>query len=209
MGSAQSLFSSPAQDAALAQLAARLGPHPLDRVAQAAALSRIIPAFDDLDGDGVGLPGVDPAEVATLTPLTDLLDTLACDTIPVEPPLPGSSDSLRRSLTVTFPAGDAPDYTLGLVRQATGWGPRRWSFDSPLTLRDVQAAYLLLVGVIPKDAVMERVPWGLVPGFLEAAQQLQEATALEADPLTIPLPANVVALALTHALVRGATLTLD
>lgn len=207
MGSAHSLFGTPAQDAALAQLAARLGPHPLDRVAQAAALTRIIPAFEDLDGDGVALPGVDPAEVATLTPLADLLDTLACDTIPAA--LPDASDSLRRTLTVAFPAADLPDYTLGLVRQATGWGARRWSFDSPLTLRDVQAAYLLLVGVGVSDAVVERLPWGLVPGFLEAAQQLQDATSLDTDPLTIPLPANVVALALTHALVRGATLTLD
>lgn len=209
MGSAHSLFSTPAQDAALAQLAGRLGPHPLDRVAQAAALSRVIPAFDDLDGDGVGLPGVDPTEVATLQPLTDLIDTLACDTIPVDPPLPGASTSLRRALTVTFPAKDLPTYTLGLKRQPTGWGPRRWSFDSPLGLRDVQAAYLLLVGVLPSDAIIERLPWGLVPGFLEAAQQLQEATSLDRDPLTIPLPANVVVLALTHALVRGATLTLD
>lgn len=214
MGSAQSLFCDPQQDAALAQLAARLGPQPIDRVAQAAALVRTIPYFDDLGGDGVALPGVDPADVATLRPLTDLVDTLACDQLPVprEAPAPVSRD-----LRVEFPTKDRQNYSL-VVRRGSGgragpseetWDARSWAFASPLELRDVQAAYLLLVGVVPQPSLLDMVPWGLVPGFVDTAQRLQEGTALKSDPIHIKLPASVVALALTHALLQGATIVLD
>lgn len=197
------MFSNPEQDTALSQLASRLGPQPIDRVAQAAALCRIMPYFDELAGEGVALPGIDPLDVVTLRPLTDLLDTLACDTIP------GSqAGSTTRTLDVHF-SSDKANYKLVIKRQKNGWEARSWHFASQLTLANVQSAYLLLVGVIPSESVIARVPWGLVPGFVETAQKLQHSTASNSDALTIQLPANVVALALTHALVQGATLTLD
>ena len=216
MGSAQSLFSDPQQDAALAQLASRLGPQPIDRVAQAAALVRVMPYFDDLGGEGVALPGVDPADVATIRPLTDLVDTLACDKLPVprEAPAPSS-----RSLKVEFLTSDRPNYSLAVTRGRgpLGGGPSgddtwqasTWAFASPLELKDVQSAYLLLVGVVPQKSLLDMVPWGLVPGFVDTAQRLQEGTSLKSDPIHIKLPANVAVLALTHALLQGATLVLD
>jgi hypothetical protein len=211
MGSAHSLFSDPQQDAALAQLASRLGPQPIDRVAQAAALVRVMPYFDDLGGEGVALPGVDPADVATIRPLTDLVDTLACDKLPVprEAPAPSS-----RSLKVEFLTRDRPNYSLAVTRGRGAvnddtWQASTWAFASPLELKDVQSAYLLLVGVVPQKSLLDMVPWGLVPGFVDTAQMLQEGTSLKSDPIHIKLPANVAVLALTHALLQGATLVLD
>lgn len=214
MGSAQSLFSDPQQDAALAQLASRLGPQPIDRVAQAAALVRVMPYFDDLGGEGVALPGVDPADVATIRPLTDLVDTLACDKLPV--PREAATPS-SRSLRVEFLTSDRPNYSLAVTRgrgpSGTGtedtWQASTWAFSSPLELKDVQSAYLLLVGVVPQKSLLDMVPWGLVPGFVDTAQRLQEGTSLKSDPIHIKLPANVSVLALTHALLQGATLVLD
>lgn len=210
MGSAQSLFAGE-HDGEVAQLAARLGPHPIDRVAQAAALVRTMPYFDDLAGRGVALPAVDPADVATLAPLTDLVDTLACDTLPPAAlPAPEAEAAPRRpvrTVTVTFPSPETRAYALTVTRGAA-WGARTWRFAAPLDLEDIQGAYLVLVGVAPTPCLVKRVPWGLVPGFLDAAAQLQRATA-GPDPLAIALPPNVVALALTHALLRGATLSVD
>jgi hypothetical protein len=240
MGSAQSLFAGE-HDGEVAQLAARLGPHPIDRVAQAAALVRTMPYFDDLAGRGVALPAVDPADVATLAPLTDLIDTLACDTLPdaalPAAALPAGDDEVVprmrrpvRTVTVAFPSPESRGYALTVTQgnRALGggasfggagaggaaslggatWGARTWRFAAPLDLEDIQGAYLVLVGVAPTPCLVKRVPWGLVPGFLDAAAQLQRATAA-ADPLAIALPPNVVALALTHALLRGATLSVD
>jgi hypothetical protein len=207
MGSAQSLFCDPQQDSALADLAARLGPQPIDRVAQAAVLSRVLPYFDDLGGEGVALPGVDPADVATLHPLTDLLDTLACDQLPV--PREAPAPTFRR-LNVHFASKNNRDYAMQVKRgSSNNWEARTWCFCAPLELKDVQAAYLLLVGVVPQQVLLDRVPWGLVPGFVDTAQRLQEGTSLSSDPIQIKLPANVVSLALTHALLQGATLVLD
>lgn len=218
MGSAQSLFAGE-HDGEVARLAARLGPHPIDRVAQAAALVRTMPYFDDLAGRGVALPAVDPADVATLAPLTDLIDTLACDTLPEPDPAAGVAPrGPVRTVTVAFPSPETRGYALTVTRgggatlggSTTGsqWGARTWRFAAPLDLEDIQGAYLVLVGVAPTPCLIKRVPWGLVPGFLDAAAQLQRATA-GSDPLAIALPPNVVALALTHALLRGATLSVD
>lgn len=219
MGSAQSLFAGE-HDGEVAQLAARLGPHPIDRVAQAAALVRTMPYFDDLAGRGVALPAVDPADVATLAPLTDLVDTLACDTLPPAAlPAPEAEAAPRRpvrTVTVTFPSPETRAYALtvtrggiaGSVAGGAAWGARTWRFAAPLDLEDIQGAHLVLVGVAPTPCLIKRVPWGLVPGFLDAAAQLQRATA-GPDPLAVALPPNVVALALTHALLRGATLSVD
>lgn len=224
MGSAQSLFAGE-HDGEVAQLAARLGPHPIDRVAQAAALVRTMPYFDDLAGRGVALPAVDPADVATLAPLTDLIDTLACDTLPAGAlPDPEAEVAPRgpvRTVTVTFPSPETRGYALTVTRGGAAtlggaagsiagstWGARTWRFAAPLDLEDIQGAHLVLVGVAPTPCLIKRVPWGLVPGFLDAAAQLQRATA-GPDPLAVALPPNVVALALTHALLRGATLSVD
>jgi len=211
MGGVQSLFSDPVQDAALRHLASRMGPHPLDRVAQAAVLYRIMPYLDDRGEDGVALPAIDADDVGTLQPLTDLLDTLACDTVePLTTPTAAAAPHVRRlQVELTTPRGP---YTLLLKPTssiATGrWLPRSWHFACALTLHDIQAAYLMLVGVVPTDTIMARVPWGAVPGFLDTAQQLQTSTA-GSDPATIHLPPNVVALALTHALLQGATVNLE
>jgi len=218
MGSAQSLFAGE-HDGEVARLAARLGPHPIDRVAQAAALVRTMPYFDDLAGRGVALPAVDPADVATLAPLTDLIDTLACDTLPEPDPAVGVAPrGPVRTVTVAFPSPETRGYALTVTRgggatlggstPGSQWGARTWRFAAPLDLEDIQGAYLVLVGVAPTPCLIKRVPWGLVPGFLDAAAQLQRATA-GPDPLAIALPPNVVALALTHALLRGATLSVD
>jgi hypothetical protein len=222
MGSAQSLFAGE-HDGEVARLAARLGPHPIDRVAQAAALVRTMPYFDDLAGRGVALPAVDPADVATLAPLTDLIDTLACDTLPEAAVTDAMENSATdaaaprrpvRTVTVAFPSPETRGYALTVTRGGgvplggAAWGARTWRFAAPLDLEDIQGAYLVLVGVAPTPCLVKRVPWGLVPGFLDAAAQLQRATA-GPDPLAIALPPNVVALALTHALLRGATLSVD
>lgn len=221
MGSAQSLFAGE-HDVEVARLAARLGPHPIDRVAQAAALVRTMPYFDDLAGRGVALPAVDPADVATLAPLTDLIDTLACDTLPPgavpDAAAEGAPRGPVRTVTVAFPSPETRGYaltvtrgggaTLGGATPGSQWGARTWRFAAPLDLEDIQGAYLVLVGVAPTPCLIKRVPWGLVPGFLDAAAQLQRATA-GPDPLAVALPPNVVALALTHALLRGATLSVD
>jgi len=171
------------KEAVLINIGESLGPHPMEHVVAAAAITETLPLVD-MQEKGIGIHHNYATSIDLSSHLNNIIDALR------ELELHGMV-----IVSVTTPSKEEKFYLIG--KKDNGDNSWVWELLLKVDAQVMQNSYLSLAGLLPNKKLASHIPWGIVPNFMHQVHKCS-------DELNhVPIPTIIVPLILAAALKSG------